>query len=76
MEFTVPTYRTVIPFTLAFAGGYGDAAGYLLAKCFTGHITGNTVLLAAPLFSDSLIDSRIRLWLFLCLSEQQPLQSA
>jgi len=31
---------------LAFVGGYGDAAGYLVAKTFTGHLTGNLVLMA------------------------------
>jgi uncharacterized membrane protein YoaK (UPF0700 family) len=29
---------------LAFVGGYGDAAGFVLAKTFTGHVTGNLVL--------------------------------
>lgn len=29
---------------LAFVGGYGDAAGFVLAKTFTGHITGSMVL--------------------------------
>src|SRR5260370_36177765 len=29
-----------LPFGLAFVGGYCDAAGYALAKTFTGHITG------------------------------------
>jgi uncharacterized membrane protein YoaK (UPF0700 family) len=28
----------------AFVGGYGDAAGFVLAKTFTGHVTGNLVL--------------------------------
>jgi uncharacterized membrane protein YoaK (UPF0700 family) len=32
--------------TLAFVGGFGDAAGFVLAKTFTGHITGNLVLAA------------------------------
>jgi uncharacterized membrane protein YoaK (UPF0700 family) len=32
--------------SLAFAGGYGDAASFVLAKTFTGHITGNLVLAA------------------------------
>lgn len=27
-------------------GGYGDAAGFVLAKTFTGHVTGNLVLAA------------------------------
>lgn len=31
---------------LAFVGGYGDAASFILAKTFTGHITGNFVLTA------------------------------
>jgi len=31
---------------LAFVGGYCDAAGYVLAKTFTGHITGTLVLAA------------------------------
>jgi uncharacterized membrane protein YoaK (UPF0700 family) len=29
---------------LSFVGGYGDAAGFVLAKAFTGHATGNLVL--------------------------------
>jgi uncharacterized membrane protein YoaK (UPF0700 family) len=29
---------------LAFVGGYGDAASLVLAKTFTGHVTGNLVL--------------------------------
>jgi uncharacterized membrane protein YoaK (UPF0700 family) len=33
-----------LPFGLAFIGGYGDAAGFVLAKAFTGHVTGNLVL--------------------------------
>jgi uncharacterized membrane protein YoaK (UPF0700 family) len=31
---------------LAFVGGYADASSYLLAKTFTGHLTGNCVLAA------------------------------
>ena len=31
---------------LAFIGGYADASSYLLARIFTGHITGNCVLAA------------------------------
>jgi uncharacterized membrane protein YoaK (UPF0700 family) len=33
-----------LSFGLAFVGGYCDAAGYVLAKTFTGHITGALVL--------------------------------
>src|SRR5258708_8334863 len=35
-----------LSFGLAFVGGYCDAAGYVLAKTFTGHITGTLVLAA------------------------------
>ena len=31
---------------LAFVGGYADAASFILAKTFTGHVTGNFVLTA------------------------------
>jgi uncharacterized membrane protein YoaK (UPF0700 family) len=31
-------------FALAFIGGYGDAISFVLAKTFTGHITGSLVL--------------------------------
>jgi uncharacterized membrane protein YoaK (UPF0700 family) len=44
----VPSYirqtDTWLSFGLAFVGGYGDAAGFVLAKTFTGHVTGNLVL--------------------------------
>jgi uncharacterized membrane protein YoaK (UPF0700 family) len=33
-----------LSFGLAFVGGYCDAAGFILAKTFTGHVTGNLVL--------------------------------
>jgi uncharacterized membrane protein YoaK (UPF0700 family) len=35
---------TWLSFGLAFVGGYGDAASFILAKTFTGHVTGNVVL--------------------------------
>jgi uncharacterized membrane protein YoaK (UPF0700 family) len=35
-----------LSFGLAFVGGYGDAAGFVLARTFTGHVTGNLVLAA------------------------------
>lgn len=31
---------------LAFVGGYADASSYLLARTFTGHLTGNCILAA------------------------------
>ena len=37
---------TWLSFALAFVGGYGDAASFVLAKTFTGHVTGNLVLAA------------------------------
>jgi len=36
---------------LAFVGGYGDAASFVLAKTFTGHVTGNLVLAAIAIAS-------------------------
>jgi uncharacterized membrane protein YoaK (UPF0700 family) len=33
-----------LSFGFAFVGGYGDAAGFVLAKTFTGHVTGSLVL--------------------------------
>lgn len=38
-----------LAFGLAFVGGYGDAAGFILGKTFTGHVTGNLVLVAISL---------------------------
>jgi uncharacterized membrane protein YoaK (UPF0700 family) len=35
-----------LSYGLAFVGGYGDAASFVLAKTFTGHVTGNLVLTA------------------------------
>jgi uncharacterized membrane protein YoaK (UPF0700 family) len=35
---------TWLSYGLAFVGGYGDAASFVLAKAFTGHVTGNLVL--------------------------------
>ena len=39
----------VVLIALALAGGFADAAAYLLIGSFTGHITGNTVLGAIAL---------------------------
>ena len=33
-----------LSFGLAFVGGFGDAASFVLAKTFVGHVTGNLVL--------------------------------
>jgi uncharacterized membrane protein YoaK (UPF0700 family) len=37
---------------LAFVGGYADAASFLLAQTFTGHLTGNCVLAAVSAVSN------------------------
>ena len=39
---------------LAFVGGYADASSYLLARTFTGHLTGNCVLAAVSAASKDL----------------------
>lgn len=39
----------VVAMGMAMAGGYSDAASYLLAHTFTGHVTGNMVLAAISL---------------------------
>ncbi|MCU1298654.1 MAG: hypothetical protein JWO91_2932 [Acidobacteriaceae bacterium] len=39
----------LLSFALAFIGGYGDAASMVLAKTFTGHVTGSLVLAAIAL---------------------------
>lgn len=38
-----------LSFGFAFVGGFGDAAGFVIAKTFTGHITGSVVLGAIAL---------------------------
>src|SRR5882762_6569012 len=40
-----------LPLGLAFVGGYCDAAGYVLAKTFTAHVTGALVLAAISVAS-------------------------
>ena len=37
---------TCLSVGLAFVGGYGDAASFVLAKTFTGHVTGATAVAA------------------------------
>jgi len=44
MAATGPRPDTWLCLGLAFVGGYGDASGFVLAKTFTGHVTGNLVL--------------------------------
>jgi uncharacterized membrane protein YoaK (UPF0700 family) len=41
-----------VSFGLAFVGGYSDAASFVLAKTFTGHVTGNLVLTAIAVAAD------------------------
>ena len=44
MNYDARTPEGSISFALAFVGGYGDAISFVLAKTFTGHITGSLVL--------------------------------
>jgi uncharacterized membrane protein YoaK (UPF0700 family) len=46
---------------LAFIGGYSDASSYLLARTFTGHLTGNCVLAAVSTASGDWHLSLVRL---------------
>ncbi len=45
--------RLALVLLLAFVGGYADAASFLLTRAFTGHVTGNTVLLGLHLVQGS-----------------------
>ena len=44
MQSNIRQTDTWLSFGLAFVGGYSDAASFVLAKTFTGHVTGNLVL--------------------------------
>ena len=48
MKLTLPVASAML---YGLTGGYADAASYLLAKSFTGHVTGNTVLLGLTLMT-------------------------
>jgi uncharacterized membrane protein YoaK (UPF0700 family) len=53
---------------LAFIGGYADASSYLLARTFTGHLTGNCVLAAVSAASKDLyltLDRLLAVFVFL-----------
>ena len=41
---------------LAFIGGYADAAGFLLANTFTGHVTGESRLIGNQCCPCGLVD--------------------
>jgi uncharacterized membrane protein YoaK (UPF0700 family) len=49
METRRPRLEGIAATLLAATGGYGDAASFLLANCFSGHTTGNSVLTAIGL---------------------------
>jgi uncharacterized membrane protein YoaK (UPF0700 family) len=54
---------------LAFVGGYADASSYLLARTFTGHLTGNCVLAAVSAASGEwylTLDRLLAVVVFLC----------
>ena len=44
MSTSIRPADAVLSFGLAFVRGHGDAASFVLAKTFTGHVTGNLVL--------------------------------
>ncbi len=46
MLFNISQNGAWLSYGFAFVGGYGDAASFVLAKTFTGHVTGNLVLAA------------------------------
>ena len=50
----------------AFAGGFADAASFLLFRTFTGHVTGNLVLLMISLAHDEWGTAVVRLWAIAC----------
>jgi hypothetical protein len=43
--------RAELSFMLSFVGGYGDAAGFVLARMSTGHVTRDLVLEAIAVAS-------------------------
>jgi Protein of unknown function (DUF1275) len=62
-----------LSFGLAFVGGFGDAAGFILARTFTGHVTGTMVLAAVSIAARDWTTTAVRLScvaFFLAGSEQ------
>ena len=53
-------------FAFAFVGGYGDAASFVLAKTFTGHVTGSLVLAAIAIASHAWSKLVVHLSAVLC----------
>jgi uncharacterized membrane protein YoaK (UPF0700 family) len=45
------TWELAAALFLVAVGGYGDASSFLLVHCFTGHVTGNSVLAAIAITS-------------------------
>jgi uncharacterized membrane protein YoaK (UPF0700 family) len=50
---TQPALERMAALFLIAVGGYGDAASFLLVHCFTGHVTGNSVLAAIAVATGS-----------------------
>ncbi len=42
-------WELITALLLVVVGGYGDAASFILVRCFSGHVTGNSVLAAIAL---------------------------
>jgi hypothetical protein len=59
---------------LAFVGGYADASSYLLARTFTGHLTGNCVLAAVSAASKEWYLTLDRLLAVIVFSRGNPRQ--
>jgi uncharacterized membrane protein YoaK (UPF0700 family) len=61
------TWELIAALLLVVVGGYGDAASFLLAHCFSGHVTGNCVLAAIALTSGGAIrEPLLAVSCFLC----------
>ena len=58
--------ETWLYLAFAFVGGYGDAASFVLAKTFTGHITGSLVLAAIAIAAYAWSSMAVHLSAVLC----------
>jgi uncharacterized membrane protein YoaK (UPF0700 family) len=58
--------ETWLYLAFAFVGGYGDAASFVLAKTFTGHITGSLVLAAIAIAAHAWSSMAVHLSAVLC----------
>jgi uncharacterized membrane protein YoaK (UPF0700 family) len=66
LESRLPTKEMIAAVVLAAVGGYGDAACFLLVRCFTGHVTGNMVLAGVAIMTRGSIEPFLSVICFLC----------